>query len=86
MVTPQRLPLPQKLMLNPAAITSDSDIPMNVLASGLTDAQDFNIAYHDLNANTTVGAISQCVYDFGVTESSEPPYMYGSYTVYRADS
>ena len=57
---------------------------MTQIASGLTDAEAFDISYHEMNGGTTVDEISQYIFDYGVTESPKPPYMYGSYTMYMA--
>jgi hypothetical protein len=74
--------LPQKLLINAEAVADQQ--PTTLLVDGLpSDA--FDIRYFDTDEPATFHGFGDQVYDLGHQECSKPPYLYGSYQIYKAD-
>jgi len=84
-ILPDRLPLPQQLVINPTAVAAAStDIPVADLYSTLPNQPgSFNlIEDQDYSSTTTITEYIDEIYD---NRRSELPYMYGSYQTYSAN-
>jgi hypothetical protein len=86
-VQPDRLPLPQSLLMNPNAIsTSSSDITdMKVFYTGLPDSSDsFNVDYLE-DWDSSTNTIQESIDTIYEERRSELPYRYGSYEFWQAN-
>lgn len=79
---PDRLPLPQQLVLNPEAVAT-SDIDMSKLYDTLPgQPSSFDAVYDsDWDSSTTIVNFIDEIFE---NRRGELPYMYGSYQTYSA--
>jgi hypothetical protein len=82
---PDRLPLPQSLIMNPTPVDTSSDISVEDLYAGLPNSgSDFSVQYASDwdSASTTIINFEDGVFDNRATDT---PYRYGAYEIYKAN-
>jgi hypothetical protein len=73
-------------LINPIpVIRSRSEVLISDLVEGLTDSEEFDINYSEWHKNMQIYEYGNTVYNFGISESPDIPYMYGSYQIYEAN-
>ena len=86
--TPSMYPLKQKLLINENVYdTASSNISPKTLAENLPDFENsFDVSYRKSNPCETFDCFADDLYDFGVENAFEEPFMYGSYEIFQADT
>ena len=87
LIEPSLYPLKQKLLINEKVYdVLNSDTVPAVFARNMPQSEEsFEFVYTSLPRSSTFDQFAEEVFQFGITESYEEPYMYSSFEIFQAD-